>query len=107
MGQFAMHLDGHDTSVDFTSNMTGLSGSVCTSSEMNSKSLIEWDWDVEHEDRRVEADADAAMHGAQPFQVDRKVLKDVVREETGTEVGRIKFLSSGKCNRHSIGRSGR
>ncbi|KAF9220763.1 hypothetical protein BS17DRAFT_713562 [Gyrodon lividus] len=56
---------------------------------------VEWDWDTEHEDRRREAKADFALHGAQPFQVDRRVLKDVVREKTNCEVGRITFLSSG------------
>lgn len=59
---------------------------------------IEWDWDVEHADRRREARADAA-HDAQPFLVDRRVLKDIVREKTHCEVGRITFLSSGKLLR--------
>jgi hypothetical protein len=72
------------------------SGFASTSSDINSKLLVEWDWDVEHEDRRVEAEADAKMHGAQPFQVDRKVLKDVIREKMDTDVGRIKFLSAGE-----------
>ncbi|KII84602.1 hypothetical protein PLICRDRAFT_179412 [Plicaturopsis crispa FD-325 SS-3] len=58
-------------------------------------SLLEWDWDTEHADRKREAKADAALHGAQPFQVDRRLLKDVVREKMGCEVGRITFLSSG------------
>ncbi|KAE9403548.1 hypothetical protein BT96DRAFT_814795 [Gymnopus androsaceus JB14] len=56
---------------------------------------LEWDWDVEHADRKAEAKADAALHGALPFEVDRKVLKDVVRERMGAEVVRIKFLSAG------------
>lgn len=56
---------------------------------------LEWDWDIEHEDRRKEAKADAAMHGAAPFLVDRRVLKDVVTEKVGVDVGRISFLSSG------------
>ncbi|KAF8137085.1 hypothetical protein EV363DRAFT_1414549 [Boletus edulis] len=56
---------------------------------------IEWDWDVEHEDRKREAKADAALHDEQPFHVDRRVLKDIVREKTRCEVGRITFLSSG------------
>ena len=54
-----------------------------------------WDWDVEHEDRRAEAKADAAVHGATPFQVDRKLLKDIVHERMGAEVARIKFLGAG------------
>lgn len=57
---------------------------------------LEWDWDVEHADRKAEAKADAALHGALPFEVDRKVLKDVVREKMGAEVVRIKFLSAGR-----------
>ncbi|RDB27484.1 hypothetical protein Hypma_003863 [Hypsizygus marmoreus] len=56
---------------------------------------LEWDWDIEHADRKREAKADAAQHGATPFQVDRRVLKDVVRESTGIDVGRITFLSAG------------
>ncbi|KAF9029134.1 hypothetical protein BDZ89DRAFT_1065660 [Hymenopellis radicata] len=56
---------------------------------------LEWDWDVEHEDRRLENKADATLHNALPFQVDRSVLKDVVREKFACPVARIKFLSSG------------
>jgi hypothetical protein len=63
------------------------------------KPSMVWDWDVEHQDRRYEAEADAWMHGAQPFEVDRKVLKEVVKEKMGSEVGRIKFLNSGECTR--------
>jgi hypothetical protein len=60
--------------------------------------LLEWDWTIEHADRKREARADSALHHHQhTFQVDRKVLKDVVREKMHTDVGRIKFLSSGKC----------
>ena len=57
---------------------------------------IEWDWGVEHADRGREARADAALHDAQPFPVDRRVLRDIVREKTRCEVGRITFLSSGE-----------
>lgn len=57
---------------------------------------IEWDWDLEHEDRKKETRADASLHNAQPFLVDRKLLKDVVREKMECEVGRITFLSSGE-----------
>ncbi|KZV76710.1 hypothetical protein PENSPDRAFT_646163 [Peniophora sp. CONT] len=56
---------------------------------------IEWSWELEHEDRRRENKADASVHGAQPFLVDRRLLKDVVREKLECEVGRINFLSSG------------
>ncbi|KAG7086800.1 hypothetical protein E1B28_002728 [Marasmius oreades] len=54
-----------------------------------------WDWDVEQKDRQREAKMDASVHGAIPFEVDRKILKDVVREKMGIEVGRIEFISSG------------
>lgn len=62
---------------------------------------IEWDWDAEHADREKERKADATMmhmHNG-PFQVDRKLLKDVVREKMECEVGRIQFLSSGESLR--------
>ncbi|KAJ3829145.1 hypothetical protein EV361DRAFT_878494 [Lentinula raphanica] len=63
--------------------------------EEDENEVLEWDWDIEHADRKAEAKADAALHGALPFEVDRKVLKDVVREKMGAEVVRIKFLSAG------------
>ncbi|KAL1741330.1 hypothetical protein HDZ31DRAFT_45673 [Schizophyllum fasciatum] len=56
---------------------------------------LEWDWDIEHEDRKREAAADTNFLDASPFQVDRRVLKDVVREQMSTDVGRIQFLSAG------------
>ncbi|KAJ7773833.1 hypothetical protein B0H16DRAFT_1450648 [Mycena metata] len=56
---------------------------------------LEWDWDIEHADRKREAQADAALHGATPFEVDRRVLKDVVMEHMKTPVARIVFLSAG------------
>ncbi|KAH8097079.1 hypothetical protein BXZ70DRAFT_895477 [Cristinia sonorae] len=59
------------------------------------KPLVQWDWDIEHEDRRREAKADAAIHNAQPFQVDRKLLKDIVYEKMSAEVARIQFLGAG------------
>ncbi|TCD68756.1 hypothetical protein EIP91_009902 [Steccherinum ochraceum] len=61
----------------------------------HTKALLQWDWDLEHEDRRREARADAAVHNAQPFQVDRKLLKDIVVEKMGAEVARIQFLGAG------------
>ena len=57
--------------------------------------ILEWDWDIEHADRKREAQADAALHGATPFEVDRRVLKDVVLEHMRTPVARIVFLSAG------------
>jgi len=62
---------------------------------------LQWDWDIEHEDRRREREADAKMRDAAPFEVDRRLLKDVVREKMGKEVGRIKFLSAGEYARFS------
>ncbi|KAJ7041552.1 hypothetical protein C8F04DRAFT_1300979 [Mycena alexandri] len=56
---------------------------------------LQWDWDIEHADRKREAQADAALHGATPFEVDRRVLKDVVMEHMKTPVARIVFLSAG------------
>jgi len=56
---------------------------------------LQWDWATEHADRKRESKADAALHGASPFEVDRRVLKDVVREKMGVDVGRVTFLSAG------------
>ncbi|OAX40566.1 hypothetical protein K503DRAFT_714283 [Rhizopogon vinicolor AM-OR11-026] len=91
-----MQRNGHDSHVDAVAQYTPLlPGTVPLPQASPSTTVIEWDWDVEHHDRHLEARADATLHGAQPFQVDRRVLKDVVRETMGCEVGRIKFLSSG------------
>ncbi|CAL1709107.1 unnamed protein product [Somion occarium] len=60
-----------------------------------SRSSLQWDWDIEHEDRKLEAKADALIRAAPPFQVDRKLLKDIVHEKAGAEVARIKFLGAG------------
>ncbi|KAK0203924.1 hypothetical protein DFS33DRAFT_844521 [Desarmillaria ectypa] len=62
---------------------------------MAPEETLEWNWDVEHADRRKEKQADAALHGALPFLVDRSVLKDVVREKFATNPARITFLSAG------------
>lgn len=67
----------------------------------NTKELLVWDWDTEHADRRRETQMDTAVHHVQPFQVDRRVLKDVVREKIGIEVARIVFLNAGKSYRTS------
>jgi hypothetical protein len=69
--------------------------------DLHSEGPLEWDWDIEHEDRKREREADTALHNqgttssACTFEVDRRVLKDVVREKMGVEVGRIRFLSAG------------
>src|SRR6266404_3357534 len=57
--------------------------------------VVDWDWDLEKADRMREAKADTAVHGAQPFHVDRNLLRDVVKEKLGYRVGRITFLNSG------------
>jgi hypothetical protein len=62
----------------------------------SAKVLLQWNWEAEHEDRRKEARMDRAVHNAQPFQVDRRVLKDVAKEKLGIDVARIVYLSSGK-----------
>ncbi|EEB96181.1 hypothetical protein MPER_04729, partial [Moniliophthora perniciosa FA553] len=72
----------------------GLNGSINGKTLEEVKSW-EWDWDIEQADRQREAKIDASLHGATPFEVDRRVLKDVVREKTNVEVARIEFLSSG------------
>ncbi|KAH7882501.1 hypothetical protein F5I97DRAFT_1930447 [Phlebopus sp. FC_14] len=98
------HLNGQvitENGVQDPTPLTNLQpGTVPISQPPPSKSYtpIHWDWNVEHDDRQREARADNVLHGAQPFQVDRKVLKDVVREKTNAEVGRIAFLSSGNVS---------
>ncbi|KAG5351333.1 hypothetical protein C0989_006969 [Termitomyces sp. Mn162] len=82
-----MHGNGHDLSLNFSK------GSPPPGSHLEP---LQWNWEIEHADRKREAKADAAADGAAPFPVDRKVLKDVVREHRGIAVGRIKFLSAGR-----------
>ena len=69
--------------------------------DLCSKAPLVWDWDIEHADRKLEAKADAAVHGAPPFQVDRKLLKDIVQEKMGEDVVRIKFLGAGTFHKVS------
>lgn len=57
---------------------------------------LEWDWNLEHQDRAKEAKADRAVHNAQVFLVDRRILRDVVKEKFQVEVARIVFISSGE-----------
>ena len=63
---------------------------------------LQWNWEIEHADRKKERKADAALHGATPFEVDRRVLKDIVREKMGVDVGLITFLSAGKYSAYPI-----
>lgn len=65
--------------------------------DLCTKPPLVWDWDIEHADRKEEAKADAAIHGHPPFQVDRKLLKDIVQERMGTDVVRVRFLGAGEC----------
>jgi hypothetical protein len=72
-----------------------------------------WDWAIEHADRAREKAADAARakhHGDRagagidqaPFEVDRKVVKDIVGEKMAEDVGRILFIGSGTFNKVSF-----
>ena len=63
---------------------------------------LQWNWETEHADRKKERKADAALHGATPFEVDRRVLKDIVREKMGVDVGLITFLSAGEYSAYRI-----
>lgn len=84
-----MYLDGHPTTQ--LNDHTPPNGITS-----NTQLQLVWSWPVEHEDRRKERNADAASHNARPFEVDRKILKDVVREKMGFDVGRITFMSAGE-----------
>jgi hypothetical protein len=66
-----------------------------TSANHAKSAVIEWDWALEHADRKHEAKADSAVHGAPIFNVDRNILRDVIKEKMECRVGRIMFLSSG------------
>jgi hypothetical protein len=90
-----MPRNGNDLSLNLHNDLTNANHpQKRIRQETNTPALV-WDWDVEHEDRRRERKADTTLRGAAPFEVDRRVLKDVVREKMGVEVGRIKFLSAG------------
>ncbi|KAG6909010.1 hypothetical protein DXG01_002396 [Tephrocybe rancida] len=81
-----MHGNGHDISLNHNKAFNQAKPRL---------EPLQWSWEIEHADRKREATADAAAHGSTPFQVDRRVLKDVVRENKGVDVGRIEFLSAG------------
>lgn len=84
-----MYLDGHPTIQ--LNNHTPPNGIT----PITQPQLV-WSWPIEHEDRQKERNADAASHHTRPFEVDRKILKDVVRENMGVDVGRIAFMSAGE-----------
>jgi hypothetical protein len=84
-----MYLNGHPTTqLNDHTPPNGITPST--------QSQLIWSWPIEHEDRQKERNADAASHNARPFEVDRKILKDVVRERMGVDVGRIRFMSAGE-----------
>ncbi|KAG1763292.1 hypothetical protein EDD22DRAFT_887499 [Suillus occidentalis] len=90
-----MQRNGHGDHVDAVAQDTPLlPGTLPLPQPSTSMSPIQWDWDLEHHDRSLEAKADAALHGAQPFQVDRRVLKDVVREMTACEAYLVTLVDS-------------
>jgi len=93
---FALHLN--DILEDTPDNT--LDDAIQNEAESSSRPPLEWDWTIEHEDRKRERKADMALRDSTPFEVDRKLLKDVVREKMGTEVGRIRFLSAGESGCH-------
>lgn len=59
---------------------------------------LEWDWALEHADRTRELRLDAAGGVGDIFQIDRKALRDAVKEKMGGEVVRIRFISSGSSS---------
>ena len=77
------------------SQPSSLSAPSLTLTNLPKPSVVEWDWDLEQADRKREVKADSAVHGAQPFLVDRNLLRDVIREKLGCRVCRITFLNSG------------
>lgn len=90
-----MPRNGSNLSLNLQENLGNKTQSRSHRRNETAKPPLVWDWDVEHEDRKRERKADATLRGAAPFEVDRRVLKDVVREKMGLEVGRIRFLSAG------------
>lgn len=97
---------------DFSKTTTTLSaGATVNHPTMITTPLLPmiWSWPREHADRKREREADEGLHGRHgaahyiygshsvPFEVDRRLLRDSVREKMGEEVGRIEFLSAGVC----------
>lgn len=84
--------------------MQPLPGTLPLPSPPASYTPVRWSDEEELADRRREADADsAAVHTpVQPFHVDRRVLRDIVREYAHAQVGRITFLSSGTFHKAYI-----
>ncbi|KJA21523.1 hypothetical protein HYPSUDRAFT_202873 [Hypholoma sublateritium FD-334 SS-4] len=90
-----MHQNGRNLFIEDLEDSTALAAVAVTAHKVPAQPPLTWDWAVEHEDRKRERKSDAASHEPTPFEVDRKILKDVVREKMGVEVGRIRFLNSG------------
>lgn len=91
-----MHQNGRNLFIEDLEDGTALAAVAVTANKVPAHPPLTWDWAIEHEDRKRERKADAASHEPTPFEVDRKILKDVVREKMGVEVGRIRFLNSGE-----------
>jgi hypothetical protein len=99
-----MHQDGRKLFIEVSEDdTTGSTVVDAASKAATTRPPLTWDWTIEHEDRRRERKVDDALHAPTPFEVDRKILKDVVREKMGVEVGRIRFLSAGESEFHSTG----
>jgi hypothetical protein len=97
-----MHQDGRKLFIEVSEDDT-TGSTIVDSKTSTTRPPLTWDWTIEHEDRRRERKVDDALHAPTPFEVDRKILKDVVREKMGVEVGRIRFLSAGESGFHSTG----
>jgi hypothetical protein len=78
-----------------TPNNNNNNNNMTSANHVKPTDIVDWDWDVENADRKREAKADSAVHGAPPFAIDRNVLRDVIREKMDCRVVRIQFLSSG------------
>ena len=106
-GQIAT--DFAKTPVSTTTSSASATGSHPTMITTAPLSPMIWSWTREHADRRREREADEGLHGRHgathyiygshsvPFEVDRRLLRDSVREKMGEEVGGIEFLSAGVC----------
>ncbi|KAF8970073.1 hypothetical protein BDZ97DRAFT_1791839 [Flammula alnicola] len=90
-----MHRDGRKLFIQANESELPATKSTTATVKTEAQPPLIWDWAIEHADRKKERKADAALHGATTFEVDRKLLKDVVREKMGVEVGRITFLNAG------------
>ena len=79
------HIDGQDDSFSFDNTIAGRNERPAT------HVALVWDWEADLADRERERRVD----GDNSFVVDRRVLRDVVKEVMGAEVVQILFISSG------------